>query len=70
LETLEIKYCASDYGVYVWFYHGDIVILNFSTDNILVATNNKETWATVEGVLQQFFEITLNVNPTEFRYLN
>ena len=70
LDTLEIKRCASDYGVYVWFYEGDLVLLNLSTDDILVATNNEEARTKIEEVLKTYFEITPDVNPTEFHYLN
>ena len=41
LEELNIKYYTSDYGVYIWEYKGDILILNLSTNNILVASHYK-----------------------------
>ena len=70
LKTLEIKKCASDYRVYVWLHKGDIVILNLSTDDILIAKNGEVVRAKVKEVLRMFFNVTPNTNPSEFRYLN
>ena len=70
LEVLEIKRCTSDYGVCTRHCKGGIVILNPSTDDILVATNNKEVRAHMENALRAYFGVTPNINPAEFWCLN
>ena len=45
LYTLNVKRYASDYGVYAWYYQGDLCILNLSTDNILVAAKKSKARA-------------------------
>ena len=70
LETLDINKCVYDYGLYVWFYLGDIFIMNSSNDDVLLDTANEQARSNDEAVLVAYFTITTNRNPEEFRYLN
>ena len=51
LENICIKRCASDYGDCIWYYEGDIIILNLSTDEILVSTGNPKALQKVNDTL-------------------
>ena len=70
LETLGTKQCASDYVVCMWYYDGYIIILNLSTDDVLVATSNPKARQVVNDALATHFQLTPNIDPTEFTYLN
>ena len=70
LEKLNIKQYASDYSVCMWEYKGNILILNLSTNDILMATANGEATTYMKEVLAKFFNINKSINPAEFTYLN
>ena len=55
LKTRGTKQCVSDYGVCAWCYDGDIVILNLSADNILVATSHPKARQAANYALAMHF---------------
>ena len=65
-----MKKCGSDCEVCAWYHDGDIVILNLSADNTLVATSNPKSCQAVSGALATHFQLTLNTDPAEFNHLN
>ena len=70
LDSLRIKRCASDYGVCICYYDGNIIILNLSTDDILVATSNAKSRKAANDALSVYFQFAPNIYYTESTYLN
>lgn len=65
-----MKRYAVDYGVYVWLYKNkDVVIMNLSTDDFLIATRNEEARKLIEDTVAGYFKIKV-VNERMFNYLN
>ena len=65
-----MKRCAADYGVYVWLYENkDVVIMNLSTDDFLIATRNEKARKLIEDTIEEYFKIKV-VNERMFHYLN
>ena len=46
------------------------MIFNLSTDDVLVTTSNPEYREAVKDALAMYFQLTPNIDPTEFTYLN
>ena len=46
------------------------MIFNLSTDDVLVTTSNPEYREAVKDTLAMHFQLTPNIDPTEFTYLN
>ena len=70
LEELNIKRCTSNHGVYIWEYKGNILLINLSIDDILVAIVNDKAAELIYKVLSKFFKIKVMINSSKFIHLN
>ena len=67
---LGMSRCAADYGVYIWKYKNkDLVIMNLSTDDFLIATKNEEARELINNTVGKFYKCVV-VNKQMFHYLN
>ena len=61
---------ASDYGACTWACkEKDLVIMNLSTDDFLIATANEEARSLIEETISSYYQVKI-VNERMFNYLN
>lgn len=69
-KDLGFNKCASDYGACIWVYkEKDLVIMNLSTDDFLIATANEEARSLIEETISSYYQVKI-VNERMFNYLN